>query len=285
MHLDLSERQTQSRHSSTILSAVFLAKICHIQDKKNHTLGPLHSKRSVAPLLQLIFHLILLPATFVYCLTHPEVTVQFGFCLSSLNKRYYRPSVSRHQNAASVRQPSRGDASLWLQVQCGGFNKLALALKCCCCCCLRISLWRHAVAVSEMRPLSHLPARRCDSHRGASMAVMGSWIQCESFQCTFVFIEKRKNTTTTVTVTYFISQLGIFSHYNILSAGHISYSRGRLALPAHCEQGTTGASNEKQILIFAGVTVEEKYSMAAVRVRHSPFNDTFTLGALRAVLL
>lgn len=117
------------------------------------------------------------------------------------------------------------------------------------------------------------------------MAAMASLMQRESFQRTFVFIEKKKTTTTRVTVTYFISQLGIFSHYNILSAGHISYSRGRPALPAHCEQKTTGASNEKQILIFAGVTMEVKYSKAAGRVRHSPLNDTFTLGALWAVSL
>lgn len=115
------------------------------------------------------------------------------------------------------------------------------------------------------------------------MAAMASCMQRDSFQRTFVFMVKKKKTTTTVTATYFISQLGIFSRYNILSAGHISYSRGRLALPDHSEQKTTGASNEKQILIFAGVTMEVKYSEAAGRVRHSPLNDTFTLGALWAV--
>lgn len=112
------------------------------------------------------------------------------------------------------------------------------------------------------------------------MASVASCMQRESFQRTFVFMEKK---TTTVTVTYFITQLGIFSRYNILSAGHISYSQGRLTLPDHSEQKTTGASNEKQILIFASVTMEVKYSKAAGRVRHSPLNDTFTLGALWAV--
>lgn len=77
-----------------------------------------------------------------------------------------------------------------------------------------------------------------------------------------------------------ISSANIFSGYNILSAGHISCSRGRLALPEHSEQKTSGASNEKQILIFAGVTMEVKYSEAAGRVRHSQLNDTFTLGSL-----
>lgn len=100
-----------------------------------------------------------------------------------------------------------------------------------------------------------------------------------SLSSTHLFSWKKKKASTTVPVTYFISQWVIFSGYNILSAGHISSSRGRLAGP----QKTSGASSEKQILIFAGVTMEVKYSEAAGRVRHSQLNDTFTLEALWAL--
>ena len=42
------------------------------------------------------------------------------------------------------------------------------------------------------------------------------------------------------------------------------------------EQSTTAAWNEKQILIFAGVTLECEIWEAQGVVEHSPFNDTFT---------
>lgn len=51
---------------------------------------------------------------------------------------------------------------------------------------------------------------------------------------------------------YFISQSNIFGLYNFLSEGLIHHSPPTPPHPS--EQSATAASNEKQILIFSGIT-------------------------------
>lgn len=80
-------------------------------------------------------------------------------------------------------------------------------------------------AVTETRRLSHLLSIIVTRNKGAFISVsVSSTRPCNVTLFMHIYFHCARGKTS-VTVVYFISQLGIFSHDNILSEGHISYSQ------------------------------------------------------------
>lgn len=87
------------------------------------------------------------------------------------------------------------------------------------------------VAVTETRRLSHLLSIIVTRNKGAFISVSVSWTRpCNVTLFMHIYFHCAHGKTS-VTVVYFISQLGIFSHDNILSEGHISYSQDQPTPP------------------------------------------------------